>query len=133
VKNEVSRLVSSHLLNYLDVNPLVFVTEMRHCFTGQVSSNFDKHLFRQVIDAYQNKFDALKCGLLFQVVEFQGFEFYKRNTKDHKTGDFKKVVTRKRSTPLSTCLTYLARYGSETTLEYIETQLLDPGIKPEKA
>jgi len=128
-KNKVSELVCSNLLKYLDMKPLNFVTEMRSIFKGEISSNFDKHTYQQVIDMYSNKFDALQRKLTFEHIEYQGVELYKRNCKGHRKGEFKKVVTKMSSTPLSVCLTYLARYGNETTLEYIKKQLERTDLK----
>ena len=122
-KNKISQLVSDNLLKYLEMKPLQFVTEMRILYKGTIPSSFDKQLYNQVIDAYQNKFDAIQRKLAFEVVTFKGFEFYKRDTKKHKKGDLKKVIVDKKQTPLSSCLTYLARYGNDNTLEYINRQL----------
>lgn len=123
VKNAISKEVSSDIFRYLDVKPLAFVTMMRERHGGLVPSSFDKHLFAQVITAYQHKFDAIRRGLTFEKVTFEGFEFYKRKTKGHKKGDLKKVALKREQTPLSNCLTYLARYGSEGTVEYIQSHL----------
>lgn len=128
-KNKVSELVCSNLLKYLDMKPLNFVTEMRSMFKRKISSYFDKQLYQQVINMYTNKFDALQRKLTFKHIEYKGVEVYKRNCNGHKRGDFKKVVTKMSSTPLSVCLCYLARYGSETTLEYIKKQLERTDLK----
>ena len=122
-KNTISKVIASDIFNYLDKNPLTFVTEMRTRYKGIISSNYDKQLYQQVIDAYQNKFEAINKKIKFENVEFVGFEFYKRDTKNNKKGDLKKVATKRKATPLSTCLTYLARYGNKNTVEYINTQL----------
>ena len=122
-KNTISKVIASDIFTYLDKNPLTFVTEMRMRYKGVISSNYDKQLYQQVIDSYQNKFEAINKKIKFENVEFVGFEFYKRDTKNNKKGDLKKVVTKRKTTPLSTCLTYLARYGNENTVEYINTQL----------
>lgn len=128
-KNKVSELVCSNLLKYLDMKPLNFVTEMRSMFNGEISSNFDKQMYQQVIDMYANKFDALQRKLTFEHIEYNGVELYKRNCNGHRKGDFKKVVIKRSSTPLSVCLTYLARYGNETTLDYINKQLERTDLK----
>ena len=122
-KNKISQLVSDNLLKYLEMKPLQFVTEMRILYKGTIPSSFDKQLYNQVIDAYQNKFDAIQNKLRFEYIAFNGFEFYQRNTKGHKKGDFKRVKIERKQTPLSSCLTYLARYGNDNTLEYINRQL----------
>ena len=122
-KNKVSELVRSDLLKFLEASPLGFVTDMRSMFKGEVSSNFDKHLYEQVIIAYQNKFEAVQKKLKFEHVTFCGFEYYKRDTKNNKRGDLKKVVSKRTTTPLSSCLSYLARYGNPDTVAYIQQQL----------
>lgn len=122
-KNRISLEVSEDLFKYLSYNPLTFVTEMRGKHKGEIGSNFDKQLYQDVIDAYQNKFDAVTRKIRFENIMFKGFEFYKRDCKGHSKGDFKRVVTKSESTPLSVCLTYLARYGNDDTIGYITGQL----------
>ena len=131
-KNLISREICSDILHYLDANPLNFVTEMRNKYKGIINSNFDKQLYQQVIDAYQNKFDAITKRMKFEKVSFLGFEFYKRNCKGHAKGDLKSVRVEHKPTDLSVCLTYLARYGNEHTLEYINTQLANGGLDEKK-
>ena len=124
LKNRVSEFVSQNLLRYMDINKFQFITEMREAFKNQVGSSFDKHAYMAVIDCYQNKFDAIRKGLTFEKVTYSRCELYKRDTKNHKKGDFKKVVNEHKSTRLSICLSYLARYGNENTVVYIQSQLL---------
>ena len=131
-KNTISKVIASDIFTYLDKNPLTFVTEMRTRYKGVISSNYDKQLYQQVIDAYQNKFEAINKKIKFENVEFVGFEFYKRDTKNNKKGDLKKVTTKRKTTPLSTCLTYLARYGNENTVEYINNQLASKNLDNKK-
>ncbi len=131
-KNSISREICSDILHYLDVSPLNFVTEMRGKYKGTINSNFDKQLYQQVIDAYQNKFDAITKRMKFEKVSFLGFEFYKRNCKGHIKGDMKCVRLERKSTDLTVCLTYLARYGNENTLEYINTQLTNGRLDEKK-
>lgn len=122
-KNKVSEYVNSNLEKYLEYSKPDFKKEMRARYKDVVPSSFDAQLYNHIFDCYQNKFDAIRKHLDFEVVRFVGFEFYKRNTKKNKNGDLKKVVIDKSKTPLSTCLTYLARYGNENTLDYINSQL----------
>jgi len=132
-KNLISKEVCSDILRYLDVSPLNFVKEMRGKYKQVINSNFDKQLYQQVIDAYQNKFDAITKRMKFEKVSFLGFDFYKRNCKGHSKGDMKSVRLERKSTDLTICLTYLARYGNEHTLEYINTQLANGGLDEKKA
>lgn len=96
---------------------------MRALYKGIIPSSFDAQFYTQIFDCYQNKFEAIQRKLIFEVIIFQGFEIYKHNTKKNKKGDFKKVINAKKQTPLSICLTYLARYGNENILTYINEQL----------
>ena len=122
-KNTVSKYVNANLGQYLEYSKLDFLKEMRARYKDVIPSSFDVQLYTQVFNFYQNKFDAIRKHLDFRVVGFVGFEFYKRDTKKNKKGDLKKVVTEKSKTPLSICLTYLARYGNDNTLDYIIKQL----------
>ena len=117
-KNEVSRLVNSDLLHYLDYSALSFVTEMRKAFPDRISSCFDKQVYTQVFTNYQNKFDAILRKIQFQEIIFKGFELYKRNTKEHRKDDLKNILFDRTQTDLTVCLSYLARYGNVKTLDY---------------
>ena len=118
-KNTVSQYVNDNLLHFLEYNKFQFLKEMREHFKDAIPSSFDNQLYKQIFTCYQNKFDAIQRKLVFEAITFKGFEFYKRNTKKHKQGDLKKVIVDKKQTPLSICLTYLARYGNENTINYI--------------
>ena len=122
-KNTVSKYVNQNLLHFLEYNKFLFLKEMREYFKGYIPSSFDAQLYTQIFDCYQNKFDAIQKRLKFEHITYLGGELYKRTTKKHNKGDFKKVITEKKQTALSNCLTYLARYGNENTIEYISKQL----------
>ena len=122
-KNLVSQEVCSNLLKYLDYNKFQFLKEMREKYKGIVPSSFDAQLYTQIFDCYQNKFDAIQKKLKFEHVTFCGFEYYKRDTKNNKRGDLKMVVNKHTTTPLSSCLSYLARYGNPDTVTYVQQQL----------
>ena len=122
-KNTVSQYVNDNLLHFLEYNKFKFLKVMRASFKDVIPSSFDAQLYTQVFTCYHNKFDAIQRKLVFEVVTFKGFEFYKRDTKKHKKGDLKKVIHEKKQTPLSNCLTYLARYGNENTLQYINSNI----------
>ena len=122
-KNIVSEYLNKNLLKYLDYNMFSFLKEMRETYKGVFPSSFDKQLYEQVFNCYQNKFKAIQKKLTFEKITFGGFEFYKRNCKNHKKGDFKKVILTKEKTPLSICLSYLARYGNDNIVDYINSQI----------
>ena len=122
-KNIVSEYVNQNLLHFLEYNKFTFLKEMREHFKGCVPSSFDAQLYTDIFDCYQNKFETIQKKLQFENITFNGFEFYKRNTKNKKKGELKKVQLTRTQTLLTNCLTYLARYGNENTIEYITKQL----------
>ena len=122
-KNTVSEYVNKNLFKYLDYNMFSFLKEMRETYKGVIPSSFDKQLYEQVFTCYQNKFKTIQKKLTFEKITFVGFEYYKRNCKNHKKGDFKKVILTKEKTPLSICLSYLVRYGNNNIVEYINSQI----------
>lgn len=121
-KNQISEEVSNGLLKYLDYDRFSFLKEMRGLHK-EVPSSFDAQLYTQVFECYQNKFDAIQKRLKFEKITYIGCETYKRDTRKNKKGDFKKVSVKKEDTPLSSCLTFLARYGMEDTMEYCKSKL----------
>lgn len=122
-KNEVSQIVNANLLYYLDFNKFTFITEMRKHFQNKISSCFDKQAYDLVFKDYQNKFDAILRKIEFKKITFKGFELYKRNYKNHKKGDMRQILTETSHTNLTLCLSYLARYGKESTLEYLKKRI----------
>lgn len=131
-KNKVSKIINDNLWHYLEYSPLNFVTEMRAMYKGLLNSNFDKQAYQQVFDCYANKFDAIQKSIKFEHREFVCFEYYKKKVKNHNKGDFKKVLYKVKSTLLSTCLTYLARYGNSDTVEFIKKQLENKDLEENK-
>ena len=122
-KNVASRHLNENLLHYLDYNKFQFLKEMRAKFKGSVTSSFDGQIYKQVFTCYENKFKNIQRRLVFELSTLKGFEFYKRDTKSHKKGDLKRVLIEKKQTKLSSCLTYLVRYGNEGTIAYIKSNI----------
>ena len=131
-RNRVSKEVNDNLLKYMEMSPLNFVTHMRSLHDGELNSNFDKHLYRLVIDCYRGKFDNVKHKMEFSVREFKGFEHFKRDCKNGRKGQLKKINYKERRTPLSNCLTYLVRYGFDGTTEYIRAQIAGGSVDEKK-
>ena len=131
-KNSVSKEICDNLSFYMEMNMFDFLKYMRNKYKGIINSNFDKQLYQDVFISYENKFNSIQKNIVFEKVNFKGFEFYKRDTKAKNKGDFKKVVVKKEKTNLSSALTYLARYGNENTFEYITNQLRKTGLTIDK-
>ena len=122
-KNEVSQLVNDNLLYYLEFSKLDFIKEMRKTFPYRISSCFDAQLYTQIFTNYQNKFNAILRNIEFKKIEFRGFDLYKRNSTKHKKGELKQLITETSQTNLTVCLSYLARYGKESILEYLKQRI----------
>lgn len=131
-KNSVSKEICDNLSFYMEMNMFDFIKYMRNKYKGIINSNFDKQLYQDVFISYENKFNSIQKNIVFEKVNFKGFEFYKRDTKAKNKGDFKKVVVKKEKTNLSSVLTYLARYGNENTFEYITNQLRNTDLTIDK-
>jgi transposase len=131
-KNLISNEINSNLLFYLDFSFFEFLKLMREKYKGSISSNFDKQLYEDVFKAYQNKLKSATQNIKFENIKFIGSEFYKRDVKNKKRGDFKKYKIKKESTKLSICLTYLSRYGHEGTIDYINNQIKNGGLSNDK-
>lgn len=85
--------------------------------------------FQEVFSNYKGKIKNIKNKMYFKYKgEFDGtFNYYTRNTKNHKKGELKSVnvkeadkETKKRRTNLCSVLSYLTRYGNNNILEYID-------------
>lgn len=124
VRNELSLLVNSDLMKYLSMSKIDFQKAMLPLIKDRVHSNFTKQVCDDVFNHYQNRFSAIQKRMVFERVKSLEMTFYKRNTKDKKKGDQKGIVRKTESTPLTKVLSYLARYGCETTVDYVSTQLM---------
>ncbi len=122
-KNFVSAHVNNNLMKYIEYNSFGFLKEMRELYNKIIPSSFDKQLYQQIFDSYQNKFEVIQKKSKFENIEYICCVQYKRNAKKNKKGDFKKVNNKKTETPLSSVLTYLSRYGNEEILNYIKTNI----------
>ena len=122
-KNIVSKYINEHLFHYLECGKFQFIKEIREQFKNVIPSSFYLQTYIHIFTCYQNKFKTIQRKLQFEVAKFNGFEFYKRDSKYHKRGDLKRVIIKKKQTPLSICLTYLAKYGNEGIIDYIKANI----------
>lgn len=132
-RNRISKEVNDNLLKYVEMPPMKFITYMDGLHKGELNSNFNGSIYRLVIDCYKNKFDNVKHKMEFVQRDFKGFEFFKRDCKNGKKGQLKKILYKERKTPLSICLTYLARYGFDGTVDFIKAKLENPEIEENNA
>jgi transposase len=130
LKNIISQHVCQNIYDYLGMSKFDFQKEMRKKHENILSSCLDIQCFDDVIKAYHNKFEAIRKKLTFEHVRYIRCEVYKRDSKNGKKGGYKKTKIKRKQTPLTVCLSYLARYGNTDTVEYIKNSL--PNETPEK-
>ena len=119
IKNEISKEVNSNLLFYLDMSKFDFQKYLLPKIKDKISSNFVIQFSDDIYISYQNKFDGINRRIKFEQIYDYQFTYYKKNTKNHKKGDFKGISKKTKTTELSATLTYLARYGNQNTINYL--------------
>ena len=132
LKNIISNEVHNDIFKFLEMSKFDFSSYMTENHKGEMSSNLYKQLYRDVFTSYDNKFEAIKYKMIFEHKTYKGINYYKKDTIKNKKGDFKSYNVTKTKTNLSHCLTYLARYGNENSVEYIQNQLLKVNIDNDK-
>lgn len=123
VRNELALLVNSDLMKYLSMSKIDFQKAMLPLIKDRVHSNFTKQVCDDVFNHYQNRFSAIQKRMMFEKVKSLEMTFYKRNTKKNKKGDQKGIIRKTESTPLTKVMSYLARYGNDDTVHYLENAL----------
>lgn len=131
-KNIVSLEINNNLSKYIDLSFFDFLKLMRVKYKGIISSNFDKQLYQDIYNLYQSKFEAIQKKICFEKVAFKGFELYKRDSKNNKKGELKRVLITKEKTKLCIVLSYLARYGNKNTVNYIINEINKPDLELSK-
>jgi hypothetical protein len=124
VRNELALLVNSDLMKYISMSKIEFQKAMLPLIKDRVHSNFTKQACDDVFNHYQNRFSAIQKHMMFEKVKSLEMTFYKRNTKDKKKGDQKGIIRKTESTPLTKVMSYLARYGNDNTIQYLEKSIL---------
>jgi transposase len=123
-KNELSVYVNANLNDFLDMNKFEFSKFIRNNYNKiELESAFYAMAIDEVYVAYQNKFEAINNKMKFVHTVCSGFERYKRTSNGHKIGEIKKIIRKDETTPLSITLSYLAKYGRESTVDFINTSI----------
>ena len=123
VRNELALLVNSDLMKYLPMSKIDFQKAMLPLIKDRVHSNFTKQVCDDVFNHYQNRFSAIQKRMMVEKVKSLEMTFYKRNTKKNKKGDRKGIIKKTESTPFTKVMSYLARYGNQDTVTYLEDAL----------
>ena len=129
-KNALSLEMSSNLLFYsekakFDLINLFGNKQSSLKPSSAMRTNETQKAVSDVFDAYQSKVAQIKQKMIFVIQKSIEVEYYKKNTKKNKKGDVRSFEIKTKSTPLSKSLSFLARYGSQTILEYIDKRILE--------
>ena len=127
-KNALSKEFSSKLLHYAEMSKFDFIklfgTQTNFLNPSSlIRGNEIQKAVTDVFDAHQNKITQVKQKMIFVIQKSIEVEYYKKNTKKNKKGDVRSFEITTKSTPLSKTLSFLARYGAEDTLEYVNKRL----------
>jgi transposase len=125
VRNELSVLINSDLMKYLSMSKIDFQKSMLPLIKDIINSNFTKQVCDDVFNHYQNRFSAIQKHMMFEKVKSLEMTFYKRNTKNNKKGDRKGIIRKTESTDLTKVMSYLARYGNDNTISYLEKSIIN--------
>lgn len=128
VRNELALLVNSDLMKYLSMSKIDFQKAMLSLIKDRVHNNFTKQLCDDVFNHYQNRFSAIQKLMTFEKVKSLEMTFYKKNTKNNNKGDLKGIIRKTESTDLTKTLSFLARYGNDSIVDYVSTALMNETI-----
>jgi len=121
VRNDISEVFFSDMLGFHDMSKFDAFNFFNPTFTTRLSSHYLKKAIEDVWKAYQLRFDAIRKKIEFVEVEELVPSFYKINTKWHKKGELKSIEVHTKKTELTKVLTWLARYGKEESVYWLES------------
>lgn len=121
VRNDISEVFFSDMLGFQDMSKFEAFNFFNPTFNTRLSGHYLKKAIEDVWRAYQLRFDAIRKKIEFVKVEELVSSFYKINTHGHKKGDLKSIEVHTKKTELTKVLTWLARYGNDETIYWLET------------
>jgi len=121
VRNDISEIFFSDMLGFQDMTKFEALNFFNPTFTTRLSSHYLKKAIEDVWRAYQLRFDAIRKNIEFVKVEKLVPLFYKINSHGHKKGDLKSIECHTKKTELTKVLTWLARYGKDETVYWLES------------
>lgn len=123
VRNEISEVFFSDMLGFQDMTKFEAFNFFNPTFTTRLSSHYLKKAIEDVWKAYQLRYDAIRKKIEFETVTELIPSFYKRRTKEHQLGDLKAIERHTKKTELTKVLTWLARYGKDDTVYWLESKI----------
>lgn len=121
VRNDISEVFFSDMLSFQDMTKFEAFNFFNPTFNTRLSSHYLKKAIEDVWKAYQFRFDVIREKIEFEKVTELIPSFYKRRTKEHNVGDLKSIERHTKKTELTKVLTWLARYGKEETVYWLES------------
>lgn len=121
VRNDISEVFFSDMLGFQDMSKFDAFNLFNLTFNTRLSSHYLKKAIEDVWRAYQLRYDAIRKKIEFDVVEELVPSFYKINVKGHKKGDLKSIEVHTKKTELANVLTWLARYGKDDSVYWLES------------
>ena len=123
VRNDISEIFFSDMLGFQDMTKFEAFNFFNPTFTTRLSGHYLKKAIEDVWKAYQLRFDAIRKKIEFEKVEELIPSFYKRRTKEHQIGELKSIERHAKKTELTKVLTWLARYGNDDTVYWLESKI----------
>lgn len=121
VRNDISEVFFSDMLGFQDMRKFEAFKFFNPTFNTRLSSHYLKKAIEDVWRAYQHRFDAIRKKIEFVKVEELVPSFYKINSHGHRKGDLKSIEVHIKKTELTKVLTWLARYGKEESVYWLES------------
>jgi putative transposase len=134
-KNQLSELISSDLINFLDLSKFDIVKKFGtqkdnplnpdSCLRG----NEIQKAVVDVMTAYENRFDQLRSKISFSVQKSLKVTYYKRKSGLNKKGDVRTREIVFKSTKLTKVLSFLGKYGFTGITEDLKSRTQDSSDK----
>ena len=121
VRNDISEIFFSNMLGFQDMTKFEAFNFFNPAFNTRLCGHYLKKAIEDVWKTYQLRFDAIRDKVEFEKVAELVPSFYKRRTKEHNVGDLKSIERHTKKTELTKVLTWLARYGKEESVYWLES------------
>lgn len=123
LKNKISVDICNDFLNFMKISKFDFVKSLKNQHPEIISGQDFQHAVFDVYISYQNKIEKFKEKMKFLVQKELKITYYKRNTKTRLKGQVNAVIPIFKSTKLTKVCSFLAKYYSPTTFDYVKEQL----------
>ncbi len=119
IRNEISKAINSDMFRCCKLGKYGVQKEFLSLINGRVPSHFASKLMDDVSVAYGKKFAQINYRFGFKQVDYLETKYYENNSKKHKKGDFDRIVSHKKDSPLARTLTYLAKRGDDKIMTWL--------------